>query len=125
MVDTVRSGVWVAKGVHKTTWDGLTTTTVYGAPTKYHRLPDKNVSCRGTFGAGGAVALQGSNKDSPVLGTDADWFTLQDVAGNNISLTAANPTEQVLQNPLWIRPKVTAGDGTTNIICEVVAVGGN
>ena len=121
MAERARSGTWVAKGIHKTTWAGLTQATLdTGAPTKYHRLADKNVTVRGTYGVGGSVTLEGSNDltDPPT-----NWYTLQDVAGNAIALTAANPTEQILQNMLWYRPRVTAGDGTTSLACEIVAVG--
>jgi hypothetical protein len=123
MAERARSGVWVAKGVHRTSWAGLTfTTTDTGAPTKYHRLADKNVTVHGTFGAAGSVTLEGSNDQTD---PPTNWFQLQDVAGNAIALTAANPTEQVLQNTLWYRPRVTAGDGTTNLSCQLVAVGGD
>lgn len=59
----------------------------------------------GTFGAGGSVSLQGSNDG-------ANWYALSPTA-----LTAAGGfgTLGVAEHPRYIRPIVTAGDGTTNL----------
>ena len=57
----------------------------------------------GTFGAGGSVRLEGSNDGT-------NWFALSPAA-----LTAAGffAPLGVLEYPKFIRPNVTAGDGTT------------
>lgn len=68
---------------------------------------DRTVAITGTFGAGGSVTLQGSNDNT-------NWFALTDPQGNAITKTAA-ALELVMEAPLYIRPLVTAGDGTTNL----------
>jgi len=59
----------------------------------------------GTFGAGGSVQLEGSNDGT-------NWFKLSPAA-----LTAAGAFAALAANecPRYIRPHVTAGDGTTAI----------
>jgi hypothetical protein len=59
----------------------------------------------GTFGADGSVQLEGSNDG-------ANWFKLSPAA-----LTAAGSFAAlgVTEVPKYIRPNVTAGDGTTSI----------
>ncbi len=69
--------------------------------------PDKTVTITGTFGSGGSVTLQGSNDGT-------NWFALTDPQANAITKTAA-AMEAVLENPRYIRPNVTAGDGTTSL----------
>ena len=92
---------------HLTEWT-LTTADFTGDPISYPNAGDKCIQFGGTGEAwGGATAiLQGSNVEQPVLGTDADWFPLTDPQGNAISKTALG-AEQVMETPLWIRPKLT------------------
>lgn len=77
------------------------------------------------IGVGGTVVLEGSNDYQPFLNTDGDpanagtWITLTDQNGVAMSYTAAS-LKQMTEAPLWIRPHVTAGDGTT--ACNVVLV---
>ena len=61
---------------------------------------DKTVQAIGTFSAS-VVTMQGSNNG-------ADWFTLNDALGNTLVFTAPGGA-QCLENPIWIRPNVTAG----------------
>lgn len=72
-------------------------------------FPDKSIQVLGTFGAGGTIILEGSN-----LPNNSAWATLNDPQGNALSFTAAN-LEQVLEQTRWVRPRVTAGDGTTSL----------
>lgn len=74
--------------------------------------PDKSVQVTGTFGTGGSVNLEGSNDGT-------NWEILNDALGNAITLTAAGLVS-VLENPLYVRPNVTAGDGTTSLTVTVV-----
>lgn len=66
----------------------------------------------GTFGAGGSVALQGSNDGT-------NWFNLTPAAltaaGAFVNATAVTGGLGVTEHPKYIRPTVTAGDGTTAI----------
>ena len=73
--------------------------------------PDKSVAVTGTFGAGGSLSFQGCNDEDPATGT---WFTLTDPQGNALTFTSAR-LEQVSEYTRWVRPNVTAGDGTTDL----------
>ena len=86
-----------------------------GSPAQLANFPDKTVTFHGTFGTGGSITLQGSNDNS-------NWFALVDPQGNAITKTAAG-IEAVTENPRYIRPIVTAGDGTTNLRCMLTARG--
>jgi hypothetical protein len=68
---------------------------------------DCTIQFDGTFGAGGTIVWQGSNDGTT-------WFTLTDAQTTAISKTAA-AIEQVAEVSLYVRPLVTAGDGTTNL----------
>jgi hypothetical protein len=99
---------------HVLRWTPLTTTNADGGAIEMPGSADRTIQFLGTFGAGGTIILQGSNVLAPVAGTDDDWFTLTDPQGNAISKTAAGG-EAVLELTRWIRPKVSAGDGTTSL----------
>jgi hypothetical protein len=75
---------------------------------------DRSVQFTGTFGTGGTVVLEGSNEATP-----SNWFTLRDPQGNSLSFTAVG-LKQVLEWTLWVRPRVTGGDGTTAITCNMI-----
>lgn len=78
-----------------------------GAAANWAKYQDRSVTFTGTFGTGGTIKLQGSNDGT-------NWFDLTDPQGNAISKTAAG-LEQVQEATLWVRPNVTAGDGTTSL----------
>lgn len=78
-------------------------------------FPDVSVQVLGTFGTGGNLRLEGSNEAVPT-----NWATLNDPQGSALDVTAAK-IEQVLENVRWIRPRVTAGDGTTSITVRLYA----
>lgn len=61
----------------------------------------------GDFGAGGTMLLEWSND-----GVHA--ATADDAFGDAVSLSAAG-VRVFGQSPLWIRPNVSAGDGTTSL----------
>lgn len=73
---------------------------------------DATVTFEGTFGAGGSITLQGSNDN-------VNWYPLTDPQGNAITKTAA-AIETIEEAPLFMRPNVTAGDGTTALQCRVL-----
>lgn len=98
---------WLAKGVVKATWTLANGET--GAALVAPTLPDKTVTVTGTFGVGGTVVLERDTGD-----------TLNDPQGTPLSFTAAK-TEGILENPASLRPRVTAGDGTTALTVEVIA----
>lgn len=88
------------------TWSGLLNGDT-GAPVNLSDFPDRTIHILGTFGAGGSVNFVGSNNNN-------DWIVLTDPQGNAITKTAA-AMEFVTETPLFVRPHVTAGDGTTNL----------
>jgi len=78
-----------------------------GQPAIHPGTGDRSVQIFGTFGTGGSVTLQGSNNGT-------NWATMHDTGGTDLTFTAAG-LEAVLENTQYIRPIVTAGDGTTAI----------
>jgi hypothetical protein len=93
-----------------------------GKPYVCPHRSDKCVQFKGTFGAGGTIILEGTNDQVfDTLGAlqSVTYAQLTDPQGNNISKTAA-AIEQVLENPNAIRPRVTAGDGTTALTCTAI-----
>jgi hypothetical protein len=87
------------------------------------RYSDKTVQIFGTFGAGGSVTLEGSNDPRVMTAPgSAVWFALVDPASSAITKTSA-AGEAVLENPRFIRPNVTAGDGTTALTVIIAAKG--
>jgi hypothetical protein len=90
------------------TWAGLLgSTTDTGEPAEYPQFNDKTVHVNGTLGVGGSVSIEGSNNN-------VNWKVLTDPQGNPLTFTAVNMIEQIMECPRYIRPNVTAGDGTTN-----------
>ena len=82
-----------------------------GIPIEVVDYTDRTVTVTGTFGAAGSVTLQGSNDGT-------NWFALTDPQGNAITKTAAG-MELVVEAPVYIRPLVTAGDGTTSLTVKL------
>ena len=68
---------------------------------------DRSVQIVGTFGAGGTLVLEGSNDGT-------NYRTLTDFQDNALSFTSAG-LESISQVVYYIRPRVTAGDGTTDL----------
>ncbi len=85
-----------------------------GAPVLVARYPDKTVQVIGTFGSGGDVDIDGSPDNTT-------WGQLTDPQGTVISIQDNLPLV-IAESPLWIRPEVTAGDGTTDLDVTIIAV---
>ena len=96
------------------TWTALTTTDNYGSAVEMPGASDRSFQMLGTLGTGGAITLYGSNKASPNAANDDDWAILTDPQGNNIVLSTLK-VEAITELTRWIRPKITAGDGTTSL----------
>lgn len=73
---------------------------------------DRSVQVTGTFGTGGTIVLEGSNDGT-------NYKTLTDPQGNPLSFTAA-ALEQVQELTRYVRPRVTAGDGTTSLVATLL-----
>lgn len=74
---------------------------------------DRSVQVFGTFGTGGTVLIEGSNDGS-------NWATLNDAQGNALSITTAK-IEEVSAVVRYIRPRISAGDGTTSLTVVLCA----
>ena len=94
------------------TWTGLLNGDD-GAPLEGVDWADRTVQFDGTFSAGGSITLLGSN-------TGANYLALTDPQGNAITKTAGG-LEVIEEGPRYIKPQVTAGDGTTNLNCRIWA----
>lgn len=91
---------------HVLSWTGLLNGDD-GTPVEMPGSADRSIQFLGTFGAGGTIVLEGSNDGT-------NYATLTDPQGNAISKTAA-AIEAVLELTRFVRPRVTAGDGTTDL----------
>lgn len=92
------------------TWSGLLNGDT-GAGAQWVDYSDRCIQVTGTFGAGGSVTIQGSNDGT-------NWAALSDPQGNALTFTATK-IEQALELPRYVRPSVTAGDGTTNLVVTI------
>jgi hypothetical protein len=95
------------------TWTNLTTTNADGSPFEFVDFADRCIQITGTFGVGGTLNMQGSNDG-------VNWATLSDLNGNSMSYTAAT-LKQINEAPRYMRPFVSAGDGTTSLTVSLVA----
>lgn len=98
--------------VRKIVWGALTTTNDRGTPCEWLQWADRSIQFNGTFGAGGTIKLQGSNDGT-------NWIDLTDPQGNAISKAAAG-IEAVTEITQFVRPFVSAGDGTTLLTATLV-----
>ena len=91
-------------------WTGLTNATSdVGDPMglAYASYTERSVQVIGTFGAGGTVLIEGSIDNT-------NWATLNDPQGNALSITVAK-IETLLEAVPYLRPRVSAGDVTTDL----------
>lgn len=113
-VNLARDGLTTGFGVG-IGWTPLTTANADGQRWDTQDFPDCSVQISGTFGAGGTLVIEGSNETTPTT-----WNTLNDPSGSPLSFTAAG-LKQILELTRWVRPRVTAGDGTTSLTVRLYA----
>ena len=113
MATRANLSAWQSKRVLRTLWSGLLNGDD-GSAESTSRLSDKTVQVNGTFGAGGSVTIQGSNDG-------INWFTLTEADGTTPATYTAAALAQLLENPLYVRPLVTAGDGTTSLTVTLLS----
>jgi hypothetical protein len=94
------------------TWSGLLNGD-NGSAVSLTDYPDRTIQIVGTFGSGGSVTFQGSNDG-------VNYIALTDPQGNALTKTAA-ALELVAETPRFVRPTVTAGDGTTDLTVVMFA----
>ena len=95
-------------------WSGLQVGDV-GDAIPFSFYADRSVQVGGILGAGGSVRMEGSNDG-------VQWDVLTDLQGNDLDITAAKLT-MVSEVTQLIRPRVTAGDGTTAIKVTMLGKG--
>lgn len=91
-------------------WSGLLNGDT-GEPVELIDYADKTATITGTFGTGGSITIQGSNDGT-------NWFAMTDAQTSAVTKTAA-AMEQLIENPRYVRPNVTAGDGTTSLAVQI------
>ena len=94
------------------TWSNLTFTGLdSGDPLQMPRYADRSVQITGTFGTG-TIVFEGSNDGT-------NYVTLTDPAGGTHSYTAAG-LKNLVEITRYVRPRVTAGNGTTSLTCTLL-----
>ena len=89
-------------------WETLTTTADTGSGIELSSHADRSFHAVGTFGSGGTVDIQGSNDGT-------NWALLKDPFGNDLQLNASAPLAALTEATRYVRPLISAGDGTTDI----------
>lgn len=95
------------------TWSGLLNGDV-GNAFEFTDWADRTVQVSGTFGAGGNVLIEGSNDGT-------NWNTLTDATGAALGTITTATLKQLTEAPRFARPRVSAGDGTTNLTVVLLA----
>lgn len=98
-------------GTVAVSWPGLNAGDT-GQPFQGHSHSDRSVQVVGTVGATGNCRIEGSNDG-------VNWSTLSDPQGDALNLTGG--IFAVTEITRFIRPNVTAGDGTTDFTVILIA----
>ena len=105
-------------GIEIVTWANLANGDD-GADYVSQRSADRSIQVEGTFGAAGSVRIEGSN-----YATAALYQPFGDINLASIDvLTASRRLVQLLEAAYRIRPRVTAGDGTTSLTITLYLLG--
>lgn len=100
-------------------WAGLLQNDT-GVPLRIPQHSDITVSVlSGTLGAGGTITWEGTLDDAT---TPSQYGGVSKPDGTALTLNALGNIKQMLEHPLQIRPNVTAGDGTTNLVVRAIVV---
>lgn len=86
-----------------------------GSPIELGNFADRSVQVVGTFGVAGNVRIEGSING-------ADYAPLTDPQGNALDFTSPK-IEAISELVRYVRPRVTAGDGTTSITVSMFLKG--
>ena len=107
---------WIAKGVARTLWEGVTTSSTTNGAETAAGLPDKTVYVTGTFNTG-VVTMEGSNNTAT-----GPYINCVDPQGNAIAFSA-DGMEAILENPQFIRPRVSGATGGTDVDVIMISRG--
>lgn len=77
-----------------------------GAPVRLAVYSDRAIQVAGTFG-GASITIGGSNDGET-------YHALTDAQGNELTLTAG-ALKAIVELPVFIKPRVFGGDGTTSL----------
>jgi len=99
-------------GVMVCTWASITENDT-GRGAQMARFPDRTVQAIGDFTTSGAISMEGSNDGT-------NWGALHDPTGAAIVLTALTQIALIVENPLYVRPRASAG---TAVSMTVIVVG--
>lgn len=77
-----------------------------GAPVRLAVFSDRSIQVIGTFG-GASVTIGGSNDGT-------NYHALTDTSGESLALTSAT-LKQIVELPVYIKPRIFGGNGTTNL----------
>lgn len=80
-----------------------------GSPVELADYADRSFQIQGTPGAGFSLTIEGSNDGT-------NYVALTDPQGNALTFSAVSKIEQVEEICRYMRPRVTAGDGTTSVV---------
>jgi len=78
-----------------------------GQPLEMPGSADRTIQVNGTFGTGGNLRLEGSNDG-------VNYVVLTDPQGNALDITIAK-IETITEITRYMRPRVTAGNGSTSL----------
>jgi len=81
----------------------------------FARYPDKSIHVFGTFG-GATVRFQGTHETD----TKVNPVNLRSASETVIGIVTATDIKQILENPLYCRPLIVGGDGTTSLTVRLV-----
>ena len=91
-----------------------------GAPVKMGAFSDRTVHFAGTF-SGASIELRGSNYTNPDPENASDWFALTDPKMTTpLSGITSNSGFVLYENPLFVSPKITGGDGSTSLNISIL-----
>jgi hypothetical protein len=86
-----------------------------GSAIELANFADRSVQVTGTFGTGGNVRIEGSLDG-------VNYAPLTDPQGNNLDINTAK-IEAITELVRYIRPRVTDGDGTTELTVTMLLKG--
>lgn len=109
-----RNGTMIndSDGRVKYNWPGLLNTDSGSGMGTMEHVSNYTVQAVGTFGAGGSVALQGSNDGT-------NFIAMDDAGGTTIAMTTTK-IWRISHMPQFVKPVVTAGDGTTSLAVNLI-----
>lgn|SRR5262245_7808993 len=102
-------------GSYVATWTGLLNTETGVSADMPVDAATRSIQISGTFGVGGNVVIEGSNDGT-------NFFTLNNALGTALGTITAAALHSLDQNCLFVRPRISGGDGTTliNVILVVI-----